>query len=213
MNSTEVLNKLIKETEDNTIKWTVAIEKLIVRATFEKELTPKKKLNFKILYYKEHPKNTSFHIYFCKKDNWGSISVTVMDIGGSKKRNESREVLKFLNIILLKEELKDKVEIELDDEFSIGDRVVVVKEQDFRKDDIIGQKGTIVNQFYKDGLKFLVEFDNNFSYLLINSDFDYSNHKLGNGRCWIMDPNNIRKINNKKKSINEKKIVTDFSMF
>jgi len=199
--SSEVLKKLIEDTTNNKIDWIVSIDSLLVKASFEQELTPNKKLNFKIIYYIEHPKSTTLHIYFNKKDTWGSISKSVLDIGGSKRRNESNEISKLLRDILLKEEkLQKNIEIELDDEFKIGDRIIVIKEQDFRKEEIVGQKGTIINQFNKNGLKFLVEFDKNFNYLLINSDFNYdeNNSKVVDGKCWIMDPNNIRKINDKK---------------
>jgi len=202
MNSSDVLKKLIEDTESDKIKWVVTIENELVKSIFEKELTPNKKVVFKIVYYNQHPKSTKLYVYFNKKDNWGSTTLTIMDIGGNKKRNEARIVSQLLNKILLKEEkLRNEVDIELDDEFAIGDRVVVIKEQDFQKDVIVGQKGIIVNQFNKDGLKFLVEFDDKFSYLLINNDFNYEindKNNIKSGQCWLMDPNNIRKIGYKK---------------
>ena len=70
MNSSDVLKKLIEDTESDKIKWVVTIENELVKSIFEKELTPNKKVVFKIVYYNQHPKSTKLYVYFNKKDNY-----------------------------------------------------------------------------------------------------------------------------------------------
>ena len=71
----------------------------------------------------------------------------------------------------------------------------MVEENDFNKDEIIGQKGTVVNQFVREreGVIYLVEFDNRFNDILISSDFVYGK-KPGDGKCWLILPDEMRKI-------------------
>lgn len=191
----EILDNLLSDTESDKIRWEVTIEKKLVKAIYEKVITPSKNIFFKIVYYIDHPKSTKLHIYFKKHNKHGSESETIFDLGGNKKKNESKYISQILNKILLKEEkLRDQVHLDLDGVFKIGDRVVVAKEQDFQKSDIIGQKGTIVNTFTRnDNEVFLVEFDKKFSSLLINNDFNFDS-KCVDGNCWIMYPENIEKI-------------------
>lgn len=193
----EILEKILKDTESDKIVWDVILENKYVKAIFEQNITPSKQLVFKLLYYIDHPKSTKLHVYFKRHDKRGSQSDTIIDLGGHKKRNEAKFVARILNKILLKEEeLRNKINIDLDDDFKIGDRIVVVKEQDFQRSEIISQKGTIVNIFNdNEGDKILVEFDNKFSDILINKDFEPNINRCSDGNCWIMNPENIRKIN------------------
>jgi hypothetical protein len=215
----EVINKLILDTNDGKIKWKIDVEKIFVRATYEKMLTSDKKITFKIVFYPDHTKGTKLHINFIRKKDGVNSSNTIMDIGGSKKKEEVRLVLHLLKKIIEKVGFNlpfDELNMDDDDdEIQVSDRVEIIKEQDFRKEECIGQKGTVIKEFNKGNkIFFLVEFDEQFSSVLVGSDFDFNRAKAGfsDGKCWLMDPNNLKKIKDKK--VTERLLLTskEFSL-
>jgi len=225
MTNKEVINKLSQDTNDGKIKWEVDLTYnyagkeariAVVKTSHDIKITEKKKLVFKIMYYVDHPKNTKLSVNFITNVDGVNSSKTISDMGG-KKREESRIINQLISKILLDyENLKDKIEIERDDVFNIGDRVVVIREQDFPKEKIVGQKGTIIKELERDGnARFLVEFDNKFNDALFDEKkFDYGATRVDDGNCWLMDPNNIRKIiskeTNEKIKISYKEFIKKF---
>lgn len=210
----ELINKLIIDTDENKIKWDVEINDTSVKATYEKKLSEGKKIVFRIIYYKQHTKSTKLHVNFIKKETNGvNSSNTIYDIGGHKRKEEVRIVSHLLNKVLLKEEKSRGIKIELEDQFEIGDRVVVIHDQDFEKHEIVGQKGTIIKELKNEFVHvFLVKFDNKFSNILISDEFNFDKN-VKDGDCWIMQPENIKKIIKKHNESSSPLKLKGFSYF
>jgi hypothetical protein len=202
----EIVKKLIKDTKDDNIKWTIKIDRQWVRAEHSMEVTPNKILNFKLVYYTDHPKGTKLYVTFNIKHYKGSsTSHTIYDIGGKKKRVESKEMLSLMNDILLKEESNrnviDKIKGQLDEykpgpyELQIGDWAMVTHDPEFDMAD--GKEGRIVSEITDtdDTFYFLVDFEDPFYEMLVDQDFDFEREdfKVG-GTCWPFEPQYLKKV-------------------
>jgi len=211
----DVINDIDKATEKGDIEWNVEIENKFVRATYHQELTPSKKIVYKIVYYLEQTKSTSLHINFLNKIEGVTHSKTIMDLGGSKRRNEVKLISHILNKILLKEEDERlKVNIEIEDVFTVGDRVVVIKPQDFNKDEIVGQKGTIIKEVDRvTKTLYLVKFDNHFHDVLFGEESFFGGTVVREGNCWLMEFDSIKKIKDRKPIKMDERIVKSAKEF
>jgi len=207
LSNKELIQNLAKDTEEGKISWEISIEPKFIRATYTLQVTKNKKLVFKVVYYIDHPKGTKLTVNYQLKGDYGTAHKEIHDLGGSKRRAEVKEISMLLNKILLKEEEKRNnpelskiVDIDYEDVFEVGDRVVVTREQGLGKKEI-NQKGTIIKELInsKNDLSYLVKFDNRFSDLLVDDeDFDFlSATQLRDGNCWAFRPENIKKIKDK----------------
>jgi hypothetical protein len=192
----QILKNLLKDTEDDKIRWDVSIEKYFVKATHVITPTKNKKLTFKIVYFIQRPKETKLNIIYEINTEYSKKNMSIIDIGGKSKKAEVKEISYLLNKILLKEEkAREFPEIFIEDQFKIDDRVVVIKEQDFDKEEI-GQKGTIVTELKDafDNICYIIRFDNHFSDILIDDKESFRTGKMISGNCWAFSPENIKKI-------------------
>ena len=150
------------------------------------------------MYYKDHPKSTKLYITYEFKSERSGHSISILDLGG-KKRQEADEISRLLEIILSdKSEYRDIKLSYSDDKFEIGDRVVVIKAQDFDGNEI-GQKGNIIKEITNkhNALFYLIKFDNKFEECMIDDDFDFGDEELKDGNCWAFKPDYIKKISKK----------------
>jgi hypothetical protein len=168
---------------------------MFVKATYIEQLTDNKFLMYKIVYYQEHPKSTKFYIMFKTKSNGSMSSKDILTLGGSKNHDEVRLISHLLKKILKKDKNYKDIEIEIDNIFKPGDKVIVIKGEDFGEDEV-GEKGTIIREDSIHGVKhYLVEFDHQFRDILIDRDYTFdSKRKPFPGNCWFIKPDNLRKV-------------------
>ena len=189
----EIIKKLLDDSEADKIKWKIMINDQAIVANYIQKLTDSKKCTFKIVYYKDHPKSTKLFIDYEITDKYATNTQSIMGIGGNKKA-ESKDITYLLSKLLAKDEKYKDVKVDLDDHFEIGNRVVVVKWHDHGEIEM-GQKGTIVKWLVTDKEEpfFLIKFDNRFSNILVNDDFEIGQVPR-DGNCWVYRPSAIRKI-------------------
>lgn len=195
----EIFSKLLNDTDDKKIQWEISLEEMYVKATYIEQLTENKHLVYKIVYYKEHPKSTKFFIIF-KANSYGSkTSKEIFTFGGNKKQDDVRLISHLLKKILKKNKKYKDVEIDIDNVFKPGDKVIIIKGEDFGPDEV-GEKGTVIREDSIHGDKhFLVEFDNQFRDVLIDRDYTFGcKRKPLPGNCWFIKPDNMRKVFKKK---------------
>jgi hypothetical protein len=195
----EIFNKLLIDTDANKIYWEISLEEMYVKATYIEQLTDNKQLLYKIVYYKEHPKSTKFFVIFKTKSHGSLASKDIFTFGGNKKIDEVRLIAHLLKKVLKKDEKYNDIEIEIDNVFKPGDKVIVIKGEDFGEDEV-GEKGTIVREDSIRGEKYyLVEFNYRFRDVLIDRDYTYGcKRKAQLGNCWFIKPDNLRKVFKKK---------------
>lgn len=193
----DILKKLLEDTENDKIKWKVDIEKDFVRATHVINPTPKKSLVIKVVYFLQHVKGTKLTADYVIIGQRGKHEVTVLDMGGKSKKDEVKQISYLMSKILLKEETNRNIDVFIEDKFETGNRVVVVKEQDFKGKEI-GQKGTIMSERTDrdDNTVYIIKFDNHFDDLLVDADEAVRSGRLKDGNCWGFLPQNIKKIPN-----------------
>lgn len=191
----ETLSKLLEDTESGKIKWEVSIERDFVRATHTINPTPNKSLVIKIVYFLHHIKGTKLTADFTIKGQRGKQDMAVLALGGKNKKEEVKQISYLMSRILLKEEDSRNIDIFIEDKFEIGDRVVVVKEQNFGGNEV-GQKGDIVSESTdKDGsIVYVIKFDNHFDDILVDAEEAIRTGRLKDGNCWAFLPRNIKKI-------------------
>lgn len=204
----EILKNLFKDTSGGYMIWDVFVDNQFIKTSHKLKVTETKSVSFKIVYYKNHPKSTKLYISYEFKNEHNGHSISILDLGG-KKRQEADDVLLLLKTILSENEYKNPefkdILIEINDKFKIGDRVVVIKAQDFDGDEI-GQKGNIVKEITNKHniLFYLIRFDNEFDACeMLDDDFDFDDKKLKKGNCWAFRPEYIKKISQKKESVTE----------
>ncbi len=191
----DVLKDLLRDTENDKIKWDVSIEEQFIKATHYIDVTKNKKVTFKLVYFLNHPKGSKLTIIYDVRTDFSKRSATLMDLGGKNKKSEVKDISYLLHKILLKEERYKDVEIFIEDKFDIGDRVVVTKVQEFNGDEL-GQKGTILAELSgrdKEVL-FLIKFDNKFSDIMVDGEFALNTGQTRDGNAWSFKPENIKRI-------------------
>ena len=184
----EILRNLLKDTESGKIRWEISIEKALVKATHIIPVTSLKHIIIKIIYFNDTPKMSKLNILYQQIGEHGVHTKLITNIGGKNKGAEVKEVSYLLNRILLKEEQRN-VDIFIEDDFKVGDRVVVIKTQDkeFQGEEK-GQKGTIVGDLTENNVvMFVVKFDNHFSDILNDDDSKF-------GNCWAFWADNLKRI-------------------
>ena len=193
----EIINKLIDDTNINKIKWKITVDSQFISASYNQEITRNKKCVFKIVYYKTHPKSTKLFIDYEIDEKYATSTQSIIGIGGNKKV-ESKDISFLLSKILSKNDKYKDIKLDLEDNFEIGDRVVVVRSHDHGEIEM-GQKGTIIKWLVtdKDEPFFLIKFDNRFSNIMVSDDFEIGDVPK-DGDCWVYRPDAIRKIDSKK---------------
>lgn len=183
----QILKDLLEDTENGKIRWEISIEKALVKAIHVIPVTTLKQIVIKIIYFNDAPKLSKLNILYQQIGDHGVHTKPITNIGGKNKGSEVKDVSYLLNRILLKEEQDRNVDIFMEDDIGVGDRVVVVKEQDFGGKEK-GQKGKIVADLTEDNvLLYVVKFDNHFSDILNDDDSKF-------GNCWAFKPENLKRI-------------------
>lgn len=206
----EIVKKLISDTETNKVKWNVIINPQWIRAEYSIEITSNKFLNFKLIYYIDHPKGTKLLVDYYVKTSMTAANHSLYNVGGKNKEAESRELLSLMNIVLLNEEknrndnnpniniINNIIRKQLEEskpDFNIGDKVIIKGDPHFEMAD--GMEGKIVSEISDtdDTFYYLVDFEDPFYEMLVYPDFDFEkdDFKVG-GTCWPFEPQFLKKI-------------------
>ena len=118
----QVLKQLVKDTTDDKIVWEVdELNDDYIRVYYTLQLTPKKKIVNKIVYFLNNPKKTTLKINLeIEGTGFQGMAVTIipiMQLGGGL-RGERKTIQDILRILLQKDEEKQKKEKEIMNEKS-----------------------------------------------------------------------------------------------
>jgi len=185
----ELIGNLLQAVETDNIDWDISINHNIVKAVYNTPLTKERTIYYKIIYNHQDPKETKLAVSIgeAKKERIKTTFVMSID-----KNNFHESVINDINILL------DKILIMHDykkkhskgDEIKVGDRVVVIKEQNFGGVEV-GKKGTVIRK-----VEITSEGD---SYWTICFDVKFNNRltyspPATKETCWIFGSDKLKKI-------------------
>ena len=104
----QIIEELLDDTERGNIVWVVTINPNYVRAIYNYEITPNKKIVFKLLYFIDDHRRTKLSVDYDMRKEKGTLVTYIMDFGGKTHKNEIKELTYLLNRIILKEEERRK---------------------------------------------------------------------------------------------------------
>lgn len=188
--SKEIIESLIKGVEVDKIDWEVNVSSNIVKATHDCPLTKNRTISYKIFYNHQIPDNSRLNIIMVTKTE---RMVTTTPVVSITKEKDGIIIIKEVNLLLEKiinfHDLYRKNQNT--DQLKVGDRVIVIKEQNFGGQEL-GKKGTLISEVdigKKDMKYFTVCFDIRFSNNLTYSETAKKNN------CWIFNASRLQKIN------------------